>query len=137
MINYLYMGLLCLGVILLYYAYQQYTKTTKLMSHGVKTTATVSDLIEIDGDDGGYTYKAVFEFMDYDQNSYQLTSNVRSNPPMHKLGDRVKVIYNAKDPEEVKVVSFWGLYQWSVILSCIACPLIIIGGGYLMYARGL
>jgi hypothetical protein len=137
MINYLYMGLLFLGVILLYYAYQQYTKTTKLMSHGVKTTATVTDLIQVYSDDGDYTYKAVFEFVDRNEISYQLTSNVSSNPPMYKLGERVKVIYNAKDPEEVKVVSFWGLYAWSVVLSCVACPLIIIGGGYLMYVKGL
>jgi len=130
------MGLLFLGLILLYYAYQNYTKTTNLISHGVKTTATVSNLIQVNSDDG-YTYKAVFEFMDRNENSYQLTSTVSSNPPMYKVGERVKVVYNAKDPEEVKVVSFWGLYQWSVVLLCVACPLIIIGGGYLMYARGL
>lgn len=120
----------------MYYAYQHYTKTTNLISHGVKTTATVTDLLEVVGDDSS-TYKAVFEFMDRNENSYQLTSSVSSNPPMHKLGDRVKVIYNAKDPNEVKVVSFWGLYAWSVVLLCVACPLIIIGGGYLLYVKGL
>ena len=130
------MGLLCLGLILLYFAFQHYTKTANLISHGIKTTATVASLIKIDSDDS-YTFKPVFEFTDRNNSSYQFTSLVSSNPPMHKVGDRVKIVYNAKDPEEAKVVSFWGLYQWSVVLFCIACPLIIIGGGYLLYARGL
>lgn len=129
------MGLLFLGIILLYVALQHYTKTNKLISRGVKTTATVTRLIEIDGDDG-YTYKAVFEFEGRNSTNYQLTSAVSSNPPMYKIGDRVKVVYNPNDPEEVKMVSFWGLYRWSVVLLSIACPLIIIGGGYLLYARG-
>lgn len=130
------MGLLFLGLISLYYAYHHYTKTTNLVSRGVKTTATVARLIEVSSDDG-YTYKAVFEFTDRNDTNYQLTSSVSSNPPMYKVGERVKVVYNANDPEEVKVVSFWGLYSWSVVLCCIACPLIIIGGGYLLYARGM
>lgn len=130
------MGLLFLGLILLYYAYYHYTKTTNLISSGVKTTATVVRLMEVNSDDS-YTYKAVFEFTDGNEINYELTSSVSSNPPMYQVGERVKVVYNAKDPNEVKVVSFWGLYAWSVVLFCIACPLIIIGGGYLWYARGL
>ena len=130
------MGLLFLGLISLYYAYHHYTKTTNLISDGVKTTATVNRLVEVTSDDG-YTYKAVFEFKDRYDGNFEFISSVSSNPPMYKVGERVKIVYNANDPDEVMIVSFWGLYHWSVILFCIACPLIIIGGGYIMYARGL
>jgi len=133
--NYLYMGLLLLGLTLLYFAIKLYNKSNALMTDGVKTTATVIQLLEVSGDDGS-TYKPVFEFTDRNHNRQQFQSDVSSSPPVYKVGEKVKVVYNASDPEEVKVVGYWGLYRWTVVLLCLASPLIIIGGGYLLYVRG-
>ena len=45
----------------------------------------------------------------------------------------IKVIYNPLKVDNVKTISFWGLYRGSVILSMIAAPFLIIGGAYLLY----
>jgi len=66
----------------------------------------------------------------------EFKSEVSSRPPAYKIGEKVEIVYDPKDVDEVKVVSFWGLYRWAIILSCFAAPLLIIGGGYLLYQRG-
>ncbi|CAN0579848.1 unnamed protein product, partial [Ectocarpus sp. 12 AP-2014] len=43
---------------------------------------------------------------------------------------------NNGNSQDVRVVSFWGLYRWSVILLMIASPLLIIGGAYLLFIKG-
>ncbi len=133
-IEYLYSGMLLSALILVYFAYKQYINTTELRQSGVKTTAKVIDLIEVSGDDG-YTYKPVFQYTDRSQNVITFNSEISSKPASYKIGDKVKIIYS-KNGDDRKVVSFWGLYRWVVILLSIASPLLIIGGGYIWYTLG-
>lgn len=134
MIEYLYGGILLISIVLIYFAIKQYDLTKELIDSGVKTKAKVIDLIEISGDDG-YTYKPVFEYTDRAGSKIIFKSDVSSSPAPYKIGESVNIIYSKNDNNR-KVVSFWGLYRWTIILSCIASPLLIIGGGYLLYIRG-
>jgi len=134
MIAYLYNGMLLISIVLIYFAIKQYNNTRELITTGIKTTAKVIDLIEISGDDG-YTYKPVFEFTDRAGAKITFKSTVSSSPAPYKIGDNVTIIYD-NNGDEKKVVSFWGLYRWAIILFCIAAPLLIIGGGYFLYSRG-
>lgn len=134
MIEYLYGGMLLISLVLIYFAIKQYNSTSKLVNTGIKTTAEVIDLIEIHGNKG-YRYKPVFEFTDKTNTKITFKSNVSSNPSPYKIGDHVNIIYS-KENNERKIVSFWGLYRWTIILLCIASPLLIIAGGYLLYSKG-
>lgn len=134
MIEYLYSGMLLISLVLIYFAIKQYNNTKELVSTGIKTTAEVIDLIQISGDDG-YTYKPVFEFTDRTNTKITFKSKISSSPPSYKIGDNVNIIYS-KDNDERKIVSFWGLYRWTIILLSIASPFFIIGGGYLLYSKG-
>ena len=134
---YLYAGLFILGTVLAGFAYWNYKKSKDLQRLGIKTDATVVELIAVQSsDDNGYTYKPVFQFSDKYGETHTFKSQVSSRPPAYKVGETVKVIYNPLDVSEVKTVTYWGLYRWSVFLMCIAAPLLIIGGGYLLYHRG-
>jgi len=133
MIEYLYLVMLCASIVLLYFAYKQYNTTQKLIQTGIKTKARVIDLIAIPGDDG-YTYKPVFEYTTRSNEVITFESDIRSRPAPYKIGDTVNIIYN-KEGNQQKVVSFWGLYRWTVFLLCFACPLLIIGGGYIFYTK--
>jgi hypothetical protein len=113
---------------------RSYNNTRKLLSTGIKTTATVVEMITVSNSDGS-TYKPVFEFTDRSQEIRKYESDVSSSPPAYKVGEKVKIVYDSKDDDEVKTISFWGLYGWCIVLSCIASPLLIIGGGYLLYMR--
>jgi hypothetical protein len=132
--NYLYGGLLMVGIVLVYFAVKQYNKTSDLLTHGIKTKATVIDLIKIHSDDG-YTYKPVFEYFDETDKRREFKSSISSSPAPYKVGEQVKIIYNTDDYDEVKTISYWGLYRWTIILLSIASPLLIIGGGYFLYSK--
>ena len=132
MIQYLYWGLFTTGMVLLYFAMRSYNNTRGLLGAGIKTTAIVVEMITVSSSDGA-TYKPVFEFRDRRQEIRKYESDISSSPPSHKVGEKVKIVYDPKDDNDVKTISFWGLYRWSIILSCIAAPFLIIGGGYLLY----
>ena len=124
--------LFLIGSFLAYTAYKQYLKTKLLVSEGVKTTATVIDFIESQGDNNTL-YNPVFEFTDRSLNKRTFESGISSYPAPYKIGEKVKIIYNRKKADDVKTISFWGLYRGSVILFMIAAPFLIIGGSYLLY----
>jgi len=131
MIGYIYEILLSIALILMYFALKEYSKSANLIRGGVRSTAKVIELIEVSGDDGN-TYKPVFEYKR--GNSTQIfKSSVSSNPPSYSVGEKVKVVYNPREIDEVKVISYWGLYRATVILLAIAAPFLIIGGGYFLY----
>ncbi|WP_089886481.1 DUF3592 domain-containing protein [Kriegella aquimaris] len=115
-----------------YSAYVQYQKTQRLLDYGIRTTAKVIDLLASQSDDGT-TYRPVFEYTDRTHTIKTFENPISSSPAPYAIGDTIKIIYNPKEKEAVKTVSFWGLFRWSVILSMIAAPLLIIGGSYLLY----
>lgn len=133
MIEYIYTAMFLIALILLFFAYKQYNNTANILVSGTKTKAKVIDLITVNGDKG-YKYKPVYE---YTKNGKTITytSNISSNPPPYKIGDLVPMVYT-KDSDKIKIMSFWGLYRWTIILMCIAAPLLIVGGGYVLYSRG-
>lgn len=134
MIDYLYIGLLCIAIVLFYFASKSYSNTQELLRDGIKTTAIVIDLIE-NRDSDGTTYKPVFEYTDRSGSIVTFQSSVSSSPAPYSVGDKVKIIYSQIENEQ-KVISYWGLYRWTIILLSIAFPLLIIGGGYIWYTKG-
>ncbi|MCH3884861.1 DUF3592 domain-containing protein [Tenacibaculum aquimarinum] len=132
MIEYLYAALLIIGFVLLYFANKQYTISRNLINNGVKTKAKVIDLLEISSDDG-YTYKPVFEYLNRLDETVTFESAVSSSPPAYRIGDYATIVYSKQNNEERKIVSFWGLYRWPIILLCFASPLLIISLSYFGY----
>ena len=128
----LYSFFFALGCFLLYSAYTQYQKTELLLEKGIRTTAIVKELLVSSSSDGT-TYAPVFEFKDRQRNIHSYTSKIYSSPPAYDIGEKVKIVYNPRDKQNVKTISFWGLYRGMVILAMVASPLLIIGGCYLWY----
>ncbi len=128
----LYAFFLLLGCVLAYFSYQQYQKTQQLLVDGIRTVGIVKHMV-ITQDDDGAMYSPVFEFTDRANQDHEFKSNIRSRPPAYEVGERVKLVYERKNPSNVKVVSFWGLYAASIILAMVAAPLLILGFSYLVY----
>lgn len=126
--------MLLLSGVLILFAFRQYNISQNLMADGIKTKAKVTDLIEVRSDDG-YTYKPVFEYTDRNNNLVTFKSSISSSPAPYSIGDKVNIVYD-KHSDDRKVISFWGLYRWTLILLSIASPLFIIGGGYMLYSKG-
>lgn len=105
------------------------------MNKGERTTANVVAYKTSQGKNGTL-YAPIFEFKDRSQKLQTYTSSINSSPAPYEIGKNVKIIYDSRNPYEVKVISFWGLYRWSVILLMVASPLLIIGGAYLLFISG-
>ena len=129
----LYGTLFVLGLVLAYIAVQHYQKTQKLLLDGIRTTAVVSELLTNYDSDDGNTYTPIFEFKDRSNTMKTFKSPISSSPPAYQVGDKVKIIYDRKNNDNVKTVTFWGLYRVSVILMMVASPLLVIGASYLLY----
>ena len=132
-IEYLYASFLLMSMVMIYFAYRHYVSTKVLLNDGIKTKAKVIDLIIVNGDNG-YTYRPVFEYLDKKNNLISFESQVSSSPPKYRVGETVSVIYS-KNSDERKVVSYWGLYRWTILLLAFASPFLIIGGGYFLYTQ--
>ncbi len=128
-----YSILFLIGASLSYGAFTQYHKTQLLLSKGIKTNATVIKLLP-SVSDGTTVYTPVFEYTDRSMVKHIYESTIQSYPAPYEIGEKVKVIYNPRKPNNVKTISFWGLYRGSVILFMIAAPFLIIGGSYMLYS---
>ena len=131
----IYLGLLLISTILILFAIKNYKTTQGLLANGIRTEAKVIDFITISGEDG-YTYAPLFEYKDQSNNTVTFESNVSSSPPAYDVGELVGLIYS-KDGNERKIISFWGLYRWTIILLAVAAPLLIIGVAYIIYQVNL
>ena len=129
----IYTGFFLSSLTLIYFAFKQYTNTKDLLLMGSQTTAKVIDLIESRSDEG-YTYTPVFEYTEQGGQRKTYKSKISSSPPSYNIGDHVQIVYNKLD-DEVKIISFWGLYRWSIILMMIASPIFVLTSAYLLYTR--
>lgn len=135
----LYTFLFLISIVLIHFAVKNYNKTKALLNEGVKTRATVVDMIKstshsVGNETDGSSFTPVFEYVHYSGKQISFQSTISSNPPAYKIGEKVVLIYS-KNGEDRKVVSFWGLYRWTIILLSVAAPFFIIGGGYLLYVN--
>ncbi|WP_185782197.1 DUF3592 domain-containing protein [Croceivirga lutea] len=124
--------LFLIGIVILYFTYNQYAKTQRLLENGIKTTGTVESYITSSGDNGTM-YKPVITFKDKRGRQREFVSEISSKPPAYEIGEKVKLVYDIRKDSNVKTVSFWGLYRGVVIPAMIASPFLVIGAAYLLY----
>jgi hypothetical protein len=99
------------------------------INKGGRAKATVTELEKMTDSDGT-TYKPVFKFKTSLNQEIIYRHNISSSPPEWKVGDETTILYDSDDPQKVKLLSYFGLFRWTIILMAIAMPLIVIGGGY-------
>lgn len=126
--------LFALGFFLAYLGYGQFYKTKELLRSGIRTKATVHSF-STHQSDGTTMYTPTFSFKDKALQERFYKSKVSSHPQPYEIGEKVNIVYERKNPENAKIVSFWGLYAAPVILFMVASPLLILGSAYLLYQR--
>lgn len=131
----LYTILFYAGVIIAFIGISDLTRVKYLNSNGITVEAKVVKLLPVSSDDGDDTYKAVFEYCNASGKVRTFTSSVSANPPAHKINDLVNLLYDPRDESNIRVKTFWGLHRLTIIALVLAMPLIIFGGGFLLYDR--
>lgn len=127
---------LVVGTALLIASLLMLKKSMAFLKNSERATATVVELQRVSGNDGD-TYKPVFVFKTYANLEITYRSGVSSSPPAWEIGEEATIAYDRNAPSTAQLLTYWGSFRWTIILACIAMPLLIIGGGYHLAQRVL
>lgn len=100
-------------------------RTRRFVEESVKTYGEVVELRECHGD--GITYAPVVRFSGPDGRPVVFEESVSSNPPAHRVGERVKILYRRADPTRARVASTVNLYLLTLIFGAVGALTFLIG----------
>jgi hypothetical protein len=129
-IGYVFMGLffLAVGGGLLVWGIFNYNDRIEELNTFEKTFGTVVDFREVpETENSGVTYAPIITFKDADGKEIRYESNHSSDPPAHKIGEKVGMFYNKKNPKDAFVDSFWGKWWGTIVLAIFVLVTIPIG----------
>lgn len=132
MLNTFYAFLLLIGLLALSFSIGLFWKSKTLFNNGIITKAEVIRVLKkFETKPGNAT--PVFKYYDQHGKEFLKENPVATSPSYYKVGDVVDLVYNPKKPEESKVISFWGLFRWSILLAILGFAFLIMGGGYQLF----
>ena len=92
----------------------------------------IGKVIEVESvvDNDGTTYKPIFKFKTslYEERTY--TYPFSSSPAAWAIGDEATIAYDSSNPDNTKVLTYFGTFGLTVILFAIAMPAIVISLGF-------
>lgn len=120
-------GLFCLvlGAAFCAAAVFSWMRTRRFVEESVPAVGEVIKLIE--RHDEGVTYAPVIRFAAAGGRVVEFTESVSSNPPRHRVGEQVKILYRPEDPARARVASTLNLYLLAMIFALIGGSVSIIG----------
>ncbi|NQD71468.1 DUF3592 domain-containing protein [Sphingobacterium shayense] len=133
-------GLLVLiGLALVALGIQMFLSSRQFREAGIRTFATVSDNIAMESRDNSGTSIMYAPLLEYIVNGEKktYTPNARSNPPAYNIGEKVPIVYSPKNHQNVRIISYWGIYLGSNILLAFGMPILVIGCGYFLFKWGI
>lgn len=108
-------------------------RSVHFFKNGEKVMAEVVDQHVSRDTDGADTYAPVFEYALRNHEVVRHQYWVHTEPATWKVGDRVPLIYNKENPQKVRLVSYFGLFRWSVISVSAGAICIVVGLGYVLF----
>jgi hypothetical protein len=117
------------GIILLLISLYILKGSLAFLRNNKRATATVIEMLTVKDSDGD-TYKPVFKFKTESKEEVIFKSSTSSRPPAWHVGEETTIIYDPSNPSSARLMTYFGMFSWSIILMAIAMPMIVIGGGY-------
>ena len=125
-IGYVMMGLffMLISVILFGWGIYSYMDKSANFVNYKKSEGTVIRMREVPPtDNSGETYAPVIKYKDASGKEYTYESKHSSDPPDYKVGEKVQLIYDPADPEEVYVDSF--REKWVLTIVLFICGIVV------------
>jgi len=107
------------GVLLVCIALVWWQVTDRSIRVSKHTEGTVTELAESRSSQGSVSYSPVIEFTDHREQLRKYQPNLKTNPPMYSVGDKVPILYGGKLGDSVKINHWFYLYLWSLVLGVI------------------
>ncbi|MCG2613476.1 DUF3592 domain-containing protein [Terrimonas sp. NA20] len=118
------------GILLLISSLFALRESLEFLRNSERAVATVIDLEHIKGSDGDITFKPVFKFITNSDQEMIYRHHSSSKPAAWQFGEQATIAYNAAKPSEARLMTYFGVFNWAIILMSVAMPMIVIGGGY-------
>jgi len=124
----LFLGLIpsCVGVFMVALGAFFYFRTKNFVARSQETKGTVTELA-YDSDSEGSGYYSVFTFTTIAGQVIEATSNVRSNPPQHKVGEVIDILYDPAKPKDARIKKSSTLYFVPLLLSGMGITFFCVG----------
>ncbi|MBK5971170.1 MULTISPECIES: DUF3592 domain-containing protein [Thiorhodovibrio] len=123
-----------IGLVLLAIAAFAYDRTTGFIDTALSTTGTVVELTRSSqsgsSSGGGSTYRPVVRFQDRQGTTIEFVASVGSNPPSHRPGETVEVLYPPDDPHKATLRSVLQLWFTEILLGGLGSLFLLIGLGF-------
>lgn len=116
------------GILLLSISLFKWKQSIEFINVGERAIGTV---ISMEEDDGAFSPVFIIETRQQEQVVYH--HPVSTSPPSWEVGEEAIFLYDPVNPQEVKMMNYFGLFNWAIVFMGLAIPPIIIGGGYFLF----
>lgn len=128
--KFFHLTLLILGLTLLAFAIRSWHSNHIMLKEGRRSVAEVVKLIPKRSDDK-VLYTPLLEYQNQSGTKEQFQGSISSSPPQYRIGDKVPIVFTETD--DAAIISYWNIYVGTIILFSFALPMIVIGGGYVLF----
>jgi hypothetical protein len=105
-----------------------FSNTSSFIGRAVEADGEVIDLDRSrSSSSSSTTYRPVVAFTTATGKRVEFTSSVGSSPPSHRVGERVKVLYQPADPQSARLKSFFHLWFGFLIVFALGLVFAAIG----------
>ncbi len=116
------------GIMLLIVACFTLNHSLTFLRSGEKAVGTVIRF-EKSTDTENKSVTPIFQFTARDNRQYTFRHFISTNPPAWDIGEKSTIIYNPADPTQAKLLTYFGVFNWTIECVAFGLPLIVFGGG--------
>ncbi|MEO5563265.1 MAG: DUF3592 domain-containing protein [Chitinophagaceae bacterium] len=121
--------ILTIGIVILVFSLNMLKKSMSFLKNSERAEGTVIEMKAVRGDESTM-YKPIFKFKTNLGKEIIYEHSTSSKPPAWEVGETTTIAYDPLNPEKPRLLTYFGVFSWTIILLSIAMPLIVIGGGY-------
>ncbi len=103
-------------------------------SNALEATATVVSIEKNYSDEGSATYQPTFRFLDAEGSKHRAQTSMSSSGYNYKIGERVDILYDQRDPSNIRVDSWFSVWGFGAIFAVFFG---IFGASFLFVAKML
>ena len=112
--------LVCIGI-------YQSIRIARLEASGLRAQGQVVRMKEESSSGSGYTYHAIVRFRTEKNVTVEFKDDVGSNPPGHRPGDKVNVLYLADRPRQEAIIDRGRVWNWMTPGIVFSCAVLVVG----------
>jgi len=114
------------GLILLGISIHLLRQSLDFVRRSQPVTGMVISLEETDG-----AYSPIFSIQTSSGQTITYRHPTATKPSTWKVGEEAFFLYDPLHPESPRMISYFWIFNWTIVCMAIGIPLVIIGAGYL------